>query len=39
VLKDDGTQEFSFSIPEKYFLDGQKINNPLWENTTNGILV
>lgn len=29
-LVDDGTREFSFSIPKFYYLDGYKVLNPLW---------
>ena len=39
TIKDDGTEEFSFSIPMYYFKDNQFIENPLWYNTTNGVLL
>lgn len=38
-LKDDGTQELSFSLP-MYIYDGnQRIENPIWFNTRNGTLI
>lgn len=37
--KDDGTQEFSFSIPMYYFHNNEMMENPLWYNTTNGVLL
>lgn len=30
ILKDDGTQEFSFSIPKFYYVGDTKILNPVW---------
>lgn len=36
---DDGTQEFTFKIPMYIIQDGEKIQNPIWYNTTNGVLV
>ena len=35
-IKDDGTLEFSFSIPMYLRENGKKIENPLWYNTRNG---
>lgn len=36
TIKDDGTLEFSFSIPMYIREDGKKKENPLWFNTRNG---
>ena len=36
---DDGTVEFSFNIPLYYWIDGEKIENPLWINTINGTIM
>ena len=38
-IKDDGTEEFSFSIPMYLFEEGQQILNPLWQNTQDGTIV
>ena len=38
-LIDDGTQEFSFKLPMYYSLNGERIENPLWCNTINGVIV
>ena len=39
-IKDDGTEEFSFSIPMYYMnAEGRRIQNPLWVNKINGNLV
>ena len=38
-LADDGTQEFTFKLPMYYSLNGERIENPLWCNTINGIIV
>ena len=35
-IKNDGTLEFSFSIPMYLREKGKKIENPLWYNTRNG---
>lgn len=37
--KDDGTQELSFSIPMYYFHNNEIMENTLWYNTTNGVLL
>ena len=38
-LVDDGTQEFTFKLPMYYSLNGERIENPLWCNTINGVIV
>lgn len=38
-LKDDGTEEFSFSIPMYLTFGNKQIENPIWYNTTNGNLI
>lgn len=38
-LIDDGTQEFTFKLPMYYSLNGERIENPLWCNTINGVIV
>lgn len=37
--KNDGTLEFSFSLPMYYYIDNKRIENPLWYNVINGILI
>lgn len=39
VLKDDGTQEISFSFPMYYYENGEYIENPIWYTLKNGTLV
>ena len=39
ILNVDGTQEFSFSIPMYYTLNGTLIENPAWYNYINGTIV
>ena len=34
-LNSDGTQNFSFSIPMKLYIDGEWRDNPIWYNTQN----
>ena len=36
LIKDDGTREFSFSIPMYLYKGNEKFENPAWYNTTNG---
>ena len=38
-IKNDGTQELSFSIPMYYRKNGELIENPIWFNTQNGVLL
>lgn len=38
-LKDDSEDTFSFRIPMYIHRNGQRIENPLWYNTTNGNLI
>lgn len=38
-IKNDGTQTFSFSIPMYYEVNGEKIENPNWYTTKNGIIL
>ena len=38
-IVDDGTQEFTFKIPMYIMQNGEMIQNPIWYNTTNGVLV
>ncbi len=38
-LKDDSEDTFSFKIPMYIRRNGQKIENPIWYNTTNGNLM
>jgi hypothetical protein len=33
TLSDDGTQNFTFSIPMYLYVNGQLEENPLWYNT------
>lgn len=35
VLRDDGTQEFTFSIPKFYWLGANRIDNPMWLHLQN----
>lgn len=35
VLRDDGTQEFSFSIPKFYYNGNVRIENPMWLHLEN----
>ena len=39
TIKDDGTQEFSFSLPMYYYVGPQKIENPNWYHTRNGNII
>lgn len=39
VLKDDGTEEFSFSIPMHIVEDNISHDNPIWYNVINGNIV
>ena len=36
VLKTDGTQNFSFSVPMFYYKDGKKVENANWYSVRNG---
>ena len=38
-IKNDGTQELSFSIPMYYRENGELIENPIWYNVINGSLI
>lgn len=38
-IKNDGTQELSFSIPMYYRKNGELIENPIWYNVINGSLI
>jgi len=38
-LKDDGTEEFSFSIPMHIIEDNISHDNPIWHNVINGNIV
>jgi hypothetical protein len=38
-VKNDGTQELSFSIPMYYRVDGLLVENPIWYNVINGALI
>lgn len=38
-LVDDGTQEFTFKLPMYYSYNGERIENPLWCNTINGVIM
>lgn len=35
TLRDDGTQEFSFTIPKFYYAGANKIDNPMWLHLEN----
>ena len=35
TLRDDGTQEFSFTIPKFYYSGANKIDNPMWLHLEN----
>ena len=35
VLRDDGTQEFTFSIPKFYWLGANRMDNPMWLHLQN----
>jgi len=35
VLRDDGTEELSFTIPKYYYDGATKIENPLWLHLDN----
>ena len=35
----DGTEEFSFSIPMYISVDGKKVQNPLWQNYKDGLIL
>ena len=39
TLKDDGTQELTFSIPMYYRENNVLVENPLWYNTQNGNII
>jgi len=39
TLNTDGTQNFSFTIPMKLYIEGEWRDNPIWYNTTNGNLL
>lgn len=39
LIKDDGTREFSFSIPMYLYEGKEKIINPIWYNTQNGNII
>lgn len=39
TIKDDGTQNLSFSIPMYFFYENELVENPLWYNTKNGVLL
>lgn len=39
LIKDDGTQELSFSIPMYIYKEGTRIENPSWYNVREGIIV
>ena len=39
IIKTDGTQEFSFSIPMYLFEGKELMENPLWYNVTDGNLI
>jgi hypothetical protein len=38
-IKDDGTQELTFSIPMYYYEKGALVENPIWYNVINGSLI
>lgn len=38
-LKDDGTQELTFSLPMYLYEDGTKRENPIWYNVLNGTII
>lgn len=38
-IKDDGTQELTFSIPAYFHQNGELTENPIWYNTLNGNLI
>lgn len=39
LIKDDGTQELTFSIPMYYRDNGEFIENPIWYDVINGALI
>ena len=39
VLKDDGTEEFSFSIPMYIYIEENRIENPTWQNVVDGTII
>ena len=39
LIKDDGTQELTFSIPMYYRDEGKLIENPIWYDIINGALI
>ena len=39
IIADDGTEEFTFSIPHYYDDNGIIIENPCWQHTVNGNLM
>ena len=38
-IVDDGTQEFSFSIPMYIYVKDQRVENPIWKNVQNGNVI
>ena len=39
ILKDDGTEEFSFSIPMYLYIGKDRIENPIWYKTQDGTII
>lgn len=39
VIKDDGTQELTFKVPMYYHQDNKLVENPLWYDVKNGVLM